>query len=353
MQGENALPKLLVGIDAVVTYIKAAVDVSETELAIHKELNNSMFVTDGRRDRTADQGGIHLDPQPALELEHRPLGDRRIAIPDEQPAFSCRLGTCSGARSRPPSAALSASNPEWCIWQTFKPDAVEAQANNLTIHEECDQIVRNTYAENWQSEMMFLQPFFGGPDGALDGFVGGQAGDGVKEMMFRVVGGVAFAHKADILALVSGPDAVPPNVLRMSGGGSKSIIWPQIFADKLQLPVEVAHCSEVGTRRANTPTVALGFSPPSRRPVQAMVKIDRRYRRTRPGRSDAGARRPPPAPDKAGAAPWNQTGRGGHHPARLNRRAGPTHHHIERKRNSMTRRPESYLTTLPAWGESR
>jgi len=175
--------------------------------------------------------------------------------------------------------ATSASNLEWCIRHIFRQEAVEAKANNSTIYEECNQIVRTAYAENWQSGMLFFPYFFGGPDGAPAGFLGVEAGDGVKQMMLPVFEGIAFAHKADIEVLISGPDAAAPKVVRMSGGGSNSIIWPQIFADVLELPVEVARCSEMGALGcAVTSAVGLGLYSNFEEAGQEMVKIDRRYK---------------------------------------------------------------------------
>lgn len=174
--------------------------------------------------------------------------------------------------------ATSASNLEWCIRHIFKQEAVDARANNSSIYEECNRIVSRSYAENLQSEMIFFPYFFGGPGGAPAGFLGGQAGDGVTEMMLPVFEGIAFAHKADIDVLLSGPDAATPTVVRMAGGGSNSVIWPQIFADVLELPVEVAHCSEMGALgSAITSAVALGLYSSFEEAGLAMVKIDRKY----------------------------------------------------------------------------
>ena len=39
-------------------------------------------------------------------------------------------------------------------------------------------------------------------------------------------------------------------VVRLTGGGSRSPVWTQIFADTLQLPMEVAEGTELGARGA-------------------------------------------------------------------------------------------------------
>ena len=48
----------------------------------------------------------------------------------------------------------------------------------------------------------------------------------------------------------------------LTGGGSKSRIWPQMFADVLDHPIHVAKCDELGCRGAALCAgIALGWFP--------------------------------------------------------------------------------------------
>jgi L-xylulokinase len=67
-----------------------------------------------------------------------------------------------------------------------------------------------------------------------------------KEHLIRAVyEGIAFSHYSHIEKLLQYRDA--PVSVRMAGGFTKSDVWLQMFADTLQLPVEVSEVSELGT----------------------------------------------------------------------------------------------------------
>ncbi len=60
--------------------------------------------------------------------------------------------------------------------------------------------------------------------------------------------GVVFCHLSHLEKLRSAGAQV--STARMTGGGSRSQVWTQIFADTLQLPMEVSDGTEVGARGA-------------------------------------------------------------------------------------------------------
>ena len=60
----------------------------------------------------------------------------------------------------------------------------------------------------------------------------------------RVLEGVAFGHRQHIETMRTAGAVFNEAVL--SGGGSRSLIWPQIFADVLGVPVSVARSRETG-----------------------------------------------------------------------------------------------------------
>ncbi len=62
--------------------------------------------------------------------------------------------------------------------------------------------------------------------------------------MRALLEGVAFGHRQHIETLRAAGANFNEAVL--SGGGSRSIFWPQIFADVLGLPITVARSSQTG-----------------------------------------------------------------------------------------------------------
>lgn len=153
----------------------------------------------------------------------------------------------------------SASNLEWCCRQIFRHSADETVAGG-DMYRRCDEAVARAYARDRPTGMMFFPYLFGGPNGAPAGLLGAVAEDGFDDTALAVYEGIVHAHKADIEVLLGGDDAARPTAVRMSGGASRSSIWPQIFADALGLRVDVADSGEIGVRGAAiTAAVAVGF----------------------------------------------------------------------------------------------
>jgi L-xylulokinase len=63
-------------------------------------------------------------------------------------------------------------------------------------------------------------------------------------MVYAVAEGVAFLHKWHIDFLRNAGCNI--NLARLTGGIARSSEWDQLFADVLQIPVEVVESSEVG-----------------------------------------------------------------------------------------------------------
>ena len=62
--------------------------------------------------------------------------------------------------------------------------------------------------------------------------------------------------------LLTGNDAARPSTVRLAGGGARSQVWPQLFADVLRLPVEVMECTELGAQgSAICAAAAVGAAP--------------------------------------------------------------------------------------------
>lgn len=137
------------------------------------------------------------------------------------------------------NSATSAANLEWMVREFFHdcPDGVSP------FDHACE--LAATVAPSPTAP--FYHPFLYGAqtDGnARAGFYGVGGWHSKADLMRAVLEGVVFGHRWHIDRLraagVTFADAV------LSGGGSRSRIWPQIFADILGLPVTVTRSRETG-----------------------------------------------------------------------------------------------------------
>ena len=202
---------------------------------------------------------LHAAPRrsfaPMLQMPY-PIGDYFIAV------------ECS---------ATSASNLEWLCRTVLHAEGERARAKGSTIYEVCGELVREALPRP-VNDILFLPFLFGGPDGAPAGLLGMTAGHDLADVLRAVFEGIAFAHRLDIERLRRGADAARPKVGRLAGGAARSSIWPQIFADMLDLPIEVTDGSELGAQGAAiSAATALGFYDKLETAVSAMVRVVRRY----------------------------------------------------------------------------
>ncbi|HKJ60971.1 MAG TPA: FGGY-family carbohydrate kinase, partial [Hyphomicrobiales bacterium] len=93
----------------------------------------------------------------------------------------------------------------------------------------------------------FYHPFLYGSGQSAQfraGFYGLAGWHGEAHMMRALFEGVMFEHRRHIEVL--GQAGVKFDRAVMSGGGSRSQYWPQIFADGLGVPITVAEAQETG-----------------------------------------------------------------------------------------------------------
>ena len=69
------------------------------------------------------------------------------------------------------------------------------------------------------------------------------------DVVRAVFEGVAFSHKTHIDALLKSKDA-PPEKIRLAGGVVNSKVWTQMFADVINIPLEVVAQDELGAKGA-------------------------------------------------------------------------------------------------------
>jgi L-xylulokinase len=135
------------------------------------------------------------------------------------------------------SSATSAANLEWLVHQFMEHGEGNAFAR-------AGELVASVPAS---ADMPIYHPFLYGAqqDGnARAGFYGIGGWHTKAHLVRALFEGVAFEHKRHVDVLRGAGATIASATL--SGGGSRSTIWPQIFADVLGLPVTVARSQETG-----------------------------------------------------------------------------------------------------------
>ena len=96
------------------------------------------------------------------------------------------------------------------------------------------------------------------------------------DVMRAVYEGCIFSHNYHLNRLCKFRPR--PDVIRLTGGASKSAVWVQMFADVFQIPVEVPAGSELGALGAAiAAAVASGVYASWTQAVQAMTRVAQRY----------------------------------------------------------------------------
>lgn len=162
------------------------------------------------------------------------------------------------------ASPTSASNLEWFI-------------NNLmdcTDYDDVNSIVASIKPED--SSVIFFPFLFGSSAGEnLSSCFFGLHGWHNKGHMLRAVfEGVVFGHKLHLDKLLR--HRGPVRNVRISGGASKSVLWVQMFADILQMPIEITEADEIGTLGAAIgAAVGSGEYKSFEDATNAMVRVSR------------------------------------------------------------------------------
>lgn len=139
-------------------------------------------------------------------------------------------------------SATSASNLEWVVKALLQHGGTLDTGGD--IYDVVNAGVQRVLGKH--TDAMFYPYLYGGPEGAPAGLVGMSAHTSFDEIMLAIFEGIVFAHKADIDIALTGSHAAKPDLIRLTGGASRSPYWSEMFADILGLPVEVPAGSEFG-----------------------------------------------------------------------------------------------------------
>lgn len=146
------------------------------------------------------------------------------------------------------SSPTSAGNLEWYI-RTLLPERKQmAKDAGKSIYVDVDSWVEEI--KPGDSNLVFL-PFLNGSnehDLAKGTFVGLTMFHTRKHITRAVFEGVVFSHLTHLNKLLKNRDK--PQSIQLSGGVTNSDVWVQMFADALQIPIDVVKNKEQGAQGA-------------------------------------------------------------------------------------------------------
>ena len=136
-----------------------------------------------------------------------------------------------------------ASNLEWFVTELMKKNGFKASPDQ-SVYALCDIEVDKTSAED--ADIICLPFLYGNNCGgnARAAYIGMEGHHTRNDMLRAVFEGIVFSHRTHIEKLMKHREA--PTEIRMGGGAGKSKVWTQIFADILQIPIEIPEGTETG-----------------------------------------------------------------------------------------------------------
>ncbi len=138
------------------------------------------------------------------------------------------------------------ANQEWFVERFLQQEVEEAKRNGTSPYATCNAALRDLSPAD--SDIVFT-PFLYGYNAVRDArgmFIGLQGLHRKEHLIRAVCEGVCFSHRWHVDRIRSFIDK-PVTVARMAGGAAKSPEWVQMFADVLNLPMQVSDVKELGT----------------------------------------------------------------------------------------------------------
>lgn len=179
------------------------------------------------------------------------------------------------------SSPTSAGNLEWAIKNlglTSGEGSRLGEDNGGVVRREIYELI-NRQVESVEPEMcqVYFLPFLGGSNVGADAraaWIGLTEYHSRAHMLRAVYEGVAFSHWTHIKRLLK--NRTMPDTIRLSGGAVNSDVWLQIFADVMQVPIEVVQGKEQGAQGAAMAAgIAAGIYRDFSDAVSRMVKISK------------------------------------------------------------------------------
>ncbi len=175
------------------------------------------------------------------------------------------------------SSPTSAGNLSIIINMLLTSEMRDAKASGKSIYDNLEVFLENTDAKF--AKVIFFPYLYGSNSDAkaTASFIGLQSTTTKSELIRAVYEGIVFAHRYHVEQLLT-VLGKKPSVIRMSGGGTNSSTWVQMFADILNLPIELVEANELGgLGGAMAVAVGLGDYATLEEAVVKMCHVKQRY----------------------------------------------------------------------------
>ncbi len=172
------------------------------------------------------------------------------------------------------ASPTSASNLEWVVSELMGGEQKACQETGGSVFDICNGMVGAMPVD--ESDVIFLPFLYGSNVGphASSCFLGLHGWHRKAHMLRAVYEGVVFSHKTHLDRLLNHRGNAA--AARIAGGAARSDVWLQMFADVLQLPIEVTASEELGAMGAAICAgIGVGLFSSFEEAVAAMVKVAR------------------------------------------------------------------------------
>ncbi len=146
------------------------------------------------------------------------------------------------------ASPASSANLEWFVNQLCAEEHAEAQARGVSVYEVCGE--RIAALQPARTSIIF-HPFLYGSNvqpTARAGFYGLAGWHTRADLLRALYEGVVYGHLSQVENLRAAGARVESACL--IGGGARSPVWSQMFADALEMPIAIPAGSEIGARGA-------------------------------------------------------------------------------------------------------
>ncbi len=145
-------------------------------------------------------------------------------------------------------SATSTTNLEWFVNEFCAEEKYRAAQEGVSVYDLCNALVAQTPID---ASHVIFHPFLYGSNvqaNARAGFYG-MAGWHTRAHLLRALyEGIVFGHLSHIQKLRQ--VGARFEKARLTGGAARSEVWAQMFADIVQVPLEIVDSEETGTRGA-------------------------------------------------------------------------------------------------------
>ena len=173
-------------------------------------------------------------------------------------------------------SATSATNLEWFVNQFCAEERLEGEKRGISVYEVCSEAVESLPPG---STNIIFHPFLFGSNiqpSARAGFYGIAGWHTRAHLLRALYEGVVFGHLSHIEKLREAGGQI--DAARLAGGGSRSKVWSQMFADTIQVPMEVTDGNELGAKGAALSAgIGAGLYKDFDEAVQAAVNVIRTH----------------------------------------------------------------------------